>query len=125
MSTWIVRERNDGRGGIKPFGSYSKEQAGATVKIGAKTYKVTSDGRLNIPAKIMKDYGVMGNDGRRRIAITFTSEAGKKGWQKLTGMVTQPPERAKDQAQGTTLKRPPSDAKVLKPADSQDYSWSI
>ena len=124
MSTFIVTERSDGRGGIKPFNSYSAAQKGATVRIGDKTYKVTSDGRVNIPKAIMQKYGVRGDDGRRRIGIQFSAQGGKDGWKTVAAQIKTPPERAKNQSQGTVITRPPADGKYLIPADSGDFSWS-
>ena len=69
MPEMIVVARKDGRGGIKPFGKYGKKQAGSMVKIGDKDYKVTKDGRVNIPKKYMEKYGITGDDGRKRIAL--------------------------------------------------------
>lgn len=124
MSTFIVRERSDGRGGIKPFNSYTAKQKGATVRIGDKTFTVTSDGRVNIPKSIMQEYGIKGDDGRLRIGIQFTAESGKEGWKTAAAQIKTPPDRAKNQAQGTVITRPPADGKVLVPSDSGDFSWS-
>lgn len=125
MSTYIVRARSDGRGGMKPFGSYSKAQKGAYVTIGDTKIQVTSDGRVNIPKSVMDKYGTVGSDGRKRIGITFSSSGGKEGWKNVKALVYKPPERAKDQKQGSILTQPPAAGGVLKPSDGQDFSWSI
>lgn len=123
MSSFIVRERSDGRGGIKPFNVYTSEMKGAIVKIGEKEYKVTSDGRVNIPASLMKQYGVKGKDGRLRIGITFRSEEGTKG-KYVYAQVIKPEKSAKDYAQGRVIPRAFRSPKVLIPSDAPDYNWS-
>lgn len=124
MTFFIVRERSDGRGGIKPFNSYTSAQKGATVTIGDKTLKVTSDGRVNIPASIMKQYGVKGADGRYRIGMQFSSQGGSKGWKQVSATVIKPPERSKDLPQGGVITKPPASSDKLIPADAGDYTWS-
>jgi len=124
MSTFIVRERSDGRGGIKPFNTYTKAQKGAYVTIGDTKIKVTSDGRINIPKEVMHKYGVKGDDGRYRLGITFSTTGGKKGWKNVKALVLKPPESARNQKQGTTVKKAGSQGGVLKPSDSSDYTWS-
>lgn len=76
-----VVAKTDGRGQVRPFGTYkgiSKKtgemnQFGAMVRIGTKEYKVTKSGRVNIPKKVMEEYGTMGDDGRNRIEIKFAT----------------------------------------------------
>lgn len=124
MSTYIVKERSDGRGGIKPFNSYNKRQSGASVMVGNKKLKVTSDGRVNIPKSIMQQYGIKGDDGRLRIAMTFATDGGKNGWKDVGGIVVNPPERAKNLGNGDILTNPPAKNTRLAPSDGPDYSWS-
>lgn len=124
MTTFIVRERSDGRGGIKPFNSYTSKQKGAVVTIGDKTIKVTSDGRLNIPASIMKQYGVKGSDGRYRIGIKFSAGSGKDGWKKVSAAIIQPDNKYKDAKQGSVITKPSHKANILVPSDAGDYTWS-
>ena len=124
MSTFIVRERSDGRGGIKPFNTYNKTQAGAYVTIGSTKIKVTSDGRVNIPKEVMRTYGIKGDDGRYRIGITFSTKGGKDGWKNVKAVVTKPLEKDKNAKQGATIKKSGSKGGVLKPSDSSDYTWS-
>ena len=112
MREVIVRARKDGRGGIKPFGKYTKRQwekgkGGAWVEIGKKKYKVTSDGRVNIPKKIMNEFGVTGKDGRKRVAIDFaskqsTSKKGKESnyWKQLAATISTPGHDSKDASTG-------------------------
>lgn len=124
MSTYIVRERSDGRGGIHPFGSYRASQKGATVRIGDRDIKVTSDGRVNIPAKIMKEYGIVGDDGRRRLAIRFAAEPGRYGWKKLGAQVANPGEQYKNAGNEDIVKVRTTRKDRLDPKDSPDYNWS-
>ena len=113
MREVIVRARaKDGRGGIRPFGTYGKHQwrkgkGGAWVEIGRKRYKVTTDGRVNIPKKIMDKWGITGEDGRKRIAIDFSSKqsTGKKGeesnhWKDLAATISTPGKESKDAKTG-------------------------
>lgn len=124
MSTFIVKARSDGRGGIKPFNTYTKAQKGAYVTIGDTKIKVTSDGRLNIPKSVMDKYGITGDDGRKRIGITFTTGGGKEGWKDVKALVLKPQEKDKNGKQGTTIKKAGSQGGVLKPVDGSDYTWS-
>lgn len=82
MGTYIVEARTDGRGGARPFGlsaAQSKHFAGTFFQIGDKNIKVTTDGRINIPKKIMKEWGTTGDNGRQRISVQYKSIGGKKG----------------------------------------------
>ena len=96
----IVVARKDGRGGVRPFGSYNKTQAGATVSIMNKDYKVTTDGRVNIPKSIM-DKGIKGADGRMRIEMRFATKSvvisGKKDyWNTVIAEVRKPVKKYAD-----------------------------
>jgi hypothetical protein len=124
MTTYIVSARNDGRGGIKPFGTYGKNQAGAKVDIGGKYYTVTKDGRVNIPKHIM-DMGTKGKDGRMRIDITFSAEKGKHGWRQVKTIVSNP---LKADANKETGDKPSrfrmKNREELLPKDSGEANWS-
>ena len=124
MSTFIVRARSDGRGGIKPFNTFTKSHTGGYVTIGDTRIKVTSDARFNIPKSIMEKYGVTGDDGRKRIGITFTTGGGKEGWKDVKAMVLTPTEKDRNGKQGATIKKAGSQGGVLKPSDGSDYKWS-
>lgn len=97
-----VVAKTDGRGQVRPFGKYNKDQAGAMVKIGNKEYKVTSTGRVNIPKKIMEKYGEKGNDGRNRIHIKFATKRTVDGdhTQKVHTQIFRPKFDVKDSEQG-------------------------
>ena len=129
MASFIVRAKSDGRGMIRPFGTYSKAQGGSTLKIGNKTIKVTPDGRANIPKSFMEKYGVAGKDGRKRLLITFKTEPRKKGgpehWKKVFGRISQPRAEYKNMETGTqTRKFKFKQAKELQPSDTIDQNWS-
>jgi len=96
----IVVQRTDGRGGIKPFGTYGKEQAGAKVYIGERELTVTKDGRVNIPKSIMKQ-GIQGTDGRYRLEISFRTNPGIDHWKQVQGKVQKPFVENKDAETGT------------------------
>jgi len=133
MSRHIVRERSDGRGGMRPFGTYGKKQAGGTVQIGAKKYKITKDGRVNIPKKIIKEYGVKGKDGRLRIEINFSSKKGVSGWLDLAATVSRPHSVSKDLGTGVKPMYTPLavdygelgyEDDMLLPDTEDDYTWT-
>jgi len=123
MSSFIVRERNDGRGGIRPFNHYTPRMKGSIVKIGTREYKVTSDGRVNIPASLMKQYGIKGDDGRLRIGILFKSEEGTKG-RYVYAQIMKPDESVKNYEQGRVIPKPYITSNRLRPSDAPDYNWS-
>lgn len=121
MSTFYVTQRSDGRGGIKPFGTYGKEQAGAKVSIGDRQLTVTSDGRVNIPKDIMEKYGT-GESGKKSIGITFKTDGGKDGWKDVKGGVVTPKETGKT---GQKVKFDRGDKPdVVVPSDSGESNWS-
>ena len=135
MSEFIVRARKDGRGGFRPFGTFTKRQAGAKVDINGKKYKVTKDGRVNIPKKIMEKYGVKGDDNRKRIAISFsTQRASKKRpvhWKEVGAIVSNPGVKSKNlntgdlpQYEYSQLLDDMDFSDDLLPESDQDYIWS-
>ena len=127
MARFIVSARSDGRGGFRPFGSYGKAQAGASVSIGERRYAVGVDGRVNIPKSIMQQYGVKGDDGRMRISVEFATQSGADGWSEVGGVVSRPSILDKNTATGAIAGKisvsDPSFA-ALEPYDSGDYNWS-
>ena len=73
----MSRAHADGRGSTRPFAlstRHAKWFAGQTVHIGDREVTVGRDGRINIPKDIMETYGVVGDDGRRRIGFAWLSE---------------------------------------------------
>ena len=133
MREFIVRADNKGRGHARPFGSYKKSQAGAMVEIGDKKYKVSTDGRVNIPKKIMNNFGVKGKDGRMRIAIDFSSKAGKKGWKKVAAGIVKPGQASKNLKTNDpalfdkyTMKGQPKleETEEYLPESDEDYNWT-
>lgn len=136
MREVIVVARKDGRGGMRPFGKYGKDQAGAMVDMGGKKYKVTKDGRVNIPKKIMKEWGIKGEDGRMRIAIDFstklsTAKRGKASnhWKNVAATISTPGKESKNAKTGAMaiydfddIGFPITDE--LLPESDEDYTWS-
>ena len=119
MTHYIVRARSDGRAGMPMFGlsgSRAKSFAGQTVYI---------DGRINIPKDIMETYGVVGDDGRRRVSINFASD----GQGNLGVLIYTPPPHQRDAQTGDPT-RPYKglnvydDEVVLEPSDGPDFNWS-
>lgn len=125
--TFSVVADSTGRGHIRPFGTYGAKHAGAMVTIGDKRYKVTSDGRVNIPKAIMDRYGITNSDGRKVINIQFGTRPGKDYWKDVKAIVKKPLVKNKDIPTGRTVKRHrisrPKDNR-LKPRDSGDINWS-
>lgn len=122
--TFIVTARSDGRGGFRPFGSYSSSAAGGKVNIGEKTYQIGRDGRVNIPKSIMEQYGRIGRDGRTRVSITFSSASGIDGWRDLSAIVSNPVETYADAQTGDVVSEYDYQAPRLLPYDVDDRSWS-
>lgn len=123
---FIVTARADGRGGFKPFGTFSKKQAGAFVTMGDRQYKVTKDGRVNVPKSIMDKFGVTGDDGRKRITMQFTTAKGKEGWKDVKAAIKKPVDDDKNASTGKVAvkHRVGKDREALVPKDSGDYNWS-
>ncbi len=125
MMIFIVRARSDGRAGMPMFGlsgSHAKWFTGQKVHIGDREVTVGRDGRINIPKDIMETYGVVGDDGRRRLSINFASD----GQGNLGVLVYTPPPHQKD-AQTGDLARPyrvpdiDDDEHILEPSDGPDF----
>ncbi|MBA7572566.1 hypothetical protein ES708_14349 [subsurface metagenome] len=121
---FIVSARADGRGGFRPFGTYSSKQAGARVTIGGRFYKVGKDGRVNIPKATMNRMGTTGDDGRMRVVIEFSSSKGPLGWMKTAAVIGKPPGAMKDASTGDIVGRKEIIEDVLEPSDAGDYTWS-
>lgn len=125
---YIVKARVDGRGGARVFGlkpELTKHFIGNLLNIGGKDYKVTTDGRVNIPRAIMDKYGVLGNDKRRRIVITYASKTDRQGKRTFAGYVSKPLAKDKNRASNWKVAYPRKKTdRALKPADSGDYNWS-
>ena len=63
MRLTAVKARSDGRGGFRPFKNW-REHVGEYVEIAGNYFQVGTDGRVNIPARIMREFGTLGEDGR-------------------------------------------------------------
>jgi len=128
MTHYIVRARSDGRAGMPMFGlskKRAKSFAGQTVHIGDRKVTVGRDGRINIPKDIMETYGVVGDDGRRRLSINFASD----GQGNFGVLAYTPPPHQKDARTGD-LTRPYraldiyDDEVILELSDGPDFNWS-
>lgn len=63
MRLTAVKARSDGRGGFRPFKDW-KNHIGEFVEIAGQMLQVGKDGRVNIPARIMREFGTLADDGR-------------------------------------------------------------
>lgn len=124
LQRFVVVARADGRGGFRPFGTYSSAQAGAKVNIGNRYFSVGKDGRVNIPRSIMNEWGIVGSDGRMRVAIEFSSQPGKEGWRNVAAAVSRPTEAFKDAQTGDIIDRGVWLEDALEPVDVGEYNWS-
>lgn len=124
MTRFLVVARADGRGGFRPFGTYSARQAGASVKIGARSFKVGVDGRVNIPKSIMDEYGIIGADGRRRVSIQFSRAEGVEGWKDVAAEVGTPGARYSEFETGAPVFERPAPESRIRLEDFGDYTWS-
>ncbi len=121
MARIIVTARVDGRGGFSPFAKHGAAHAGETVYIGGRPAVVSSDGRVNIPAAVMREVGIPGSDGRYRVAV----EAGARtdaGEARIGLAVSTPPSRMAEAPSGTVVPR--TDAvigAVIFPSETEEY----
>ena len=65
---WVI-SRGDGRGGLRIPAAHARDFAGERLDIGGRSVGITTDGRANIPRKIMEEYGTLLPDGRYAIAV--------------------------------------------------------
>lgn len=112
-----------GRGHIKPFGRFTSAQRGTLVEIGGRNYKVTSDGRVSIPKRIMERYGTKDPaTGRNVVIARCSSKDGNYAVQILkpkqlpTAIKTHQIARLRDVQPGVE--------NVLSPMDSGDWTFS-
>ena len=124
LQRFVVVARSDGRGGFRPFGTYSAAQAGAKVNIGNRYFTVGKDGRVNIPRSIMDEWGIKGTDGRMRVTVEFSAKAGKDGWREVATAVSRPTEAFKDAQTGDIIDRGVWLEDALEPVDVGEYNWS-
>ena len=123
MTHYTIRARSDGRAGMSMFGLPRKDAmkfAGETVYIGDRKVAVGRDGRINIPKDIMDTYGVTGDDGRKRLNITFASDSeGNLGVLAYTTGESQ-----KNAVTGTRARKQTDIRDYLEPEDAPDFNWS-
>ena len=65
----VVVARSDGRGGLRIPVPKSHRESGNYLHIAGKKYKITTDGRVNIPKSIMDAYGTTNSDGRKVLSL--------------------------------------------------------
>lgn len=65
---WVIA-RSDGRGGLRIPAKNPKDLAFVPFDIGGRSVTITTDGRANIPKKIMEEHGVRLPDGRYALAV--------------------------------------------------------
>ena len=112
-----------GRGHIKPFGRFTREQKGTVVDIGGKNYKVTSDGRVSIPKRFMEKYGFKDPaTGRNVVIARCSSKDGKYAIQILKPK--QLPLTVKTHQIARLRDVQPGVENVLSPCDSGDWTFS-
>ena len=123
MTHYTIRARSDGRAGMSMFGLPKKDAmkvAGETVYIGDHTVTVGTDGRINVPRDIMDTYGVTGDDGRKRLNISFASDSeGNLGVLAYTTGESQ-----KNAVTGTRARKQTDIRDYLEPEEVQDFNWS-
>ncbi len=123
MAHYTIRARSDGRAGMLMFGLPKKDAmkfAGETVYIGDRKVAVGRDGRINIPKDIMDTYGVTGDDGRKRLNISFASDSeGNLGVLAYTTGESQ-----KNAVTGTRARKQTVIRDYLEPEDAPDFNWS-
>ncbi len=123
MTHYTIRARSDGRAGMSMFGLPRKDAmkfAGETVHIGDRKVTVGRDGRINIPKDIMDTYGVTGDDGRKRLNISFASDSeGNLGVLAYTTGESQ-----KNAVTGTRARKQTDIRDYLEPEEVQDFNWS-
>lgn len=120
MTRIIVTARSDGRGGFSPFAKYGSAHAGEVVSIGGREARVSSDGRVNIPASIMRDVGVLGSDGRYRVAVE-TGARTDDGSTRIGLFVSTPPSGMAEAASGDVVPRKDAVSTVIFPSDVEEY----
>ena len=65
---WVI-SRGDGRGGLRIPAAHPRDFSGERLDIGGRSVGITTDGRANIPRKIMEEYGALLPDGRYALAV--------------------------------------------------------
>lgn len=116
-----------GRGHIKPFGRFTREQKGTVVDIGGKNYKVTSDGRVSIPKRIMEKYGFKDPATGRNVVIARCSSTPGPGERRYAIQILKPkqlPLSVKTHQIARLRNVQPGVENVLSPHDSGDWSFS-
>lgn len=120
MARIIVTARSDGRGGFSPFAKHGAAHAGEYVALAGRKVKVSSDGRVNIPAAVMRDVGVLGPDGRYRVAVE-TGARTDDGEVRIGLFVSTPPSNMSAAPSGAIVPREEFVTTVIFPAEVEEY----
>lgn len=117
----IVTARSDGRGGFVPFARDASSHAGETVMVAGRPMRVSSDGRVNIPASVMRELGTPGPDGRYRVAA-------ETGWRTDSGIARAgvvisriPPRLAGEPTGGVVPRADAVTGTVIFPSDEEEF----
>lgn len=123
MVNRIVIARGDGRGGLRIPVSNPRDFAFMRLDIAGKSVGITSDGRANIPRKIMETYGTRMPDGRYALCVDvgYRYDEGKL---RVGGYINEGVDIPEDAETGDTLSysRIFSDSEVISPTtDGTEY----
>lgn len=128
MVNRVVVARSDGRGGLRIPVYHSKSLVGKTIMIGKKRLTVTTDGRVNIPKKVMDEYGTRVKDGRMAIAIDIGFRGVAGGAPDIGGYVNKldPAKNWQDVVTGDAVDYTELDLSksALVPTDGREYYTS-
>lgn len=120
MARIIVTARSDGRGGFTPFAKYASSHAGETVSVAGREARVSSDGRVNIPAAVMRDVGILGSDGRYRVAVE-TGARTDNGEVRIGLFISTPPSGMAESKTGDVVPRRDAVTTVIFPSETEEY----
>ena len=120
MARFVVKARSDGRGGFSPFAKHGASHAGETVYIAGHPAIVSSDGRVNIPASVMRDVGILGSDGRYRVAVEVGART-HDGEARLGLFVSTPPSGMAEASTGDIIPREYAAMTVIYPSETEEY----
>jgi len=120
MARILVTARSDGRGGFSPFATHGASHAGETVYVGGKPRVVSSDGRVNIPAALMREVGIMGPDGRYRVAVE-TGARTDMGEVALGLFISPPPPGMSSGQSGDIIPRTFFTEHIIYPSETEEF----
>lgn len=122
MARIVVRARADGRGGFSPFRTHPSAHAGEYVAIGNHFVKVSADGRVNIPKSLMEKVGVLGDDGRYRVAVETGARTDPDRGRHYGLYLSTPPESLRNAGSGVVVPEGlPFVGDAILPSDTKEY----